>query len=108
MSNMKLWVDDIRKMPKHYHYHAKTSKEAIVILQKMRISEISLDHDLGEEENGTGYDVAKWIEKAAYHKAIQPIIMHIHTANPVGYKNIEVALKNACRFWGANPYYYLI
>lgn len=55
---------------------------------------ISFDHDLGENEE-TGYDLAKWLEERHYSE-VQPhlnIIYSIHSANPVGRKNIQQALK---------------
>jgi len=32
--------------------------------------EISLDHDLGDDDSGTGYDVVLWIEEAVVVDAI--------------------------------------
>ena len=49
---MKLWVDDIRAMPKGYDKHVKTSAEAIELLAQGVVEEISLDHDLGGEDSG--------------------------------------------------------
>lgn len=96
---MKLWVDDLRKMPDNFDYHAKTANEAIMMLQTHAFTEISLDHDLGEPSAGTGYDVAKWIEKAAYFRFINPLKIHLHTDNPVGRQNMTLAITSACRFW---------
>lgn len=107
MAYMKLWLDDIRDMPDGYVWHAKTAQEAITIIQNMRVEEISLDHDLGDDENGTGYDVATYIEKCAFYKTISPMRMHIHSANPIGVKRMQTALMNACRYWGVEPNEYL-
>ncbi len=107
MSNMKLWLDDVRTMPDEYTHHAKTASEAITIIQNMRVEEISLDHDLGNDEDGTGYDVATYIEKCAFHGNISPIYMHIHSDNPIGVKRMKTALMNACRFWGVDHAEYL-
>ena len=65
---------------------AKTYKEAIKALEfyiehKSKII-IDLDHDLGC--NKTGYDIAKWIVNNGY----QNIRFHVHSANPVGRRNI--------------------
>lgn len=100
IKGMKIWLDDVRPMPDGYDYHAKTAGMAIAMLQSLKVVEISLDHDLGDDEGvGSGYDVACWIEKAAFHGAIPPLVMHVHSANPVGVQNMMKALKNACRFW---------
>jgi hypothetical protein len=53
-------------------------------LKQNRVTKISLDHDLGLEEAGTGYDVAKWIEEATYNKTLNKLNWNIHSANPVG------------------------
>jgi len=57
---------------------------------------ISFDHDLGENV-GTGYDVVKSIE---YHVLFDLIDWNpdfkffVHSANPVGAKNIQTHLDN--------------
>lgn len=38
--------------------------EAIALLQTEQVTEISLDHDLGDDARGTGYGVVLWIEEA--------------------------------------------
>lgn len=55
------------------------------------VSEISLDHDLGDDERGTGYHVLLWIEEmVALHNSKPPVI-HIHTANPTARNRMEAA-----------------
>lgn len=58
---------------------------------------ISFDHDLGR--NLSGYDLAKYIEKWAFHNLMNRITWEIHSANPVGRKSIEMAMKNADKYW---------
>ena len=42
----------------------KTAPQAIAILEAGDVTEVSLDHDLGEEDGvGTGYDVLRFIEE---------------------------------------------
>ena len=96
---MRLWLDDLRPMPFGYDIHVKTAEETIKLLEKGDVVYISFDHDLGEEENGTGYDVAKWIEEAAFNKLIPQLKWKIHSANPVGEKNIKLAMDKADEFW---------
>lgn len=97
---MRLWVDDERPMPKQFDFQAKTAKEAIKCIETGNVTEISLDHDLGSEaENATGYFVAQFIEMAAHNGWIAPIQWSVHSANPAGRKNIELAMKSAERFW---------
>jgi len=96
---MKLWIDDLRPMPDTFDVHAKTASEAIEILKRGKVTHASFDHDLGEEENGTGYDVASWVDNAASEKTIPPFTWTIHSANPVGAANIRAALTHASKLW---------
>ena len=101
-NTMKLWLDDVRSMPEGYDIHVTTASEAINYLENNTVTEISLDHDLGSEEAGTGYMVACWLEEAAYEHSCKPIVMHVHSANPVGVDRMSAALKNACNYWNVN------
>jgi hypothetical protein len=94
-----LWLDDVRPCPSHFSLLAKTAKQAIHFISSGWVSLISFDHDLGPEEAGTGYDVAKFIEKAAHEGTLNPISWEIHSANPVGRQNIEAAMLAAERYW---------
>lgn len=95
----KLFLDDERKLPPSFNTHVYTAPNAIIMLKRGNIEAVSLDHDLGLEEAGTGYDVAKFIEEAAFHKALEPFDCYIHTANPVARVRMLQALLNAQRFW---------
>lgn len=106
---MKLWLDDERdpKSPKIQsefgsqgdEIWVKTASEAISYLSQNRVDSISLDHDLGHESAGTGMDVAKYIEEQAFHGKLKPLICFVHSKNPVGSKNMELAIINAQKFW---------
>ena len=54
--------------------------EAIRLLECGQVTEISLDHDLGDDARGTGYTVILWIEEAVALRGFVPVI-NIHTAN---------------------------
>lgn len=78
---MKLFLDDLRNVPNGYIV-ARTYEECVSLLENNKIETISLDHDLGTKK--TGYDVCLWlIEHKIYPKEIL-----IHSANPVGQKNM--------------------
>ncbi len=95
---MKVWLDDVRPMPSGWDVHIRTAIEASQLVLQGQVTDISLDHDLGEKDL-TGYFVAKMIEDLAYHGTIPKINWTIHSANPVGRANMEMALKNADKFW---------
>lgn len=99
---MKIWLDDERPMPAGFDIHIKNASDLISLIEADKgdkIEKISLDHDLGEGRL-TGYDVAKAIEKMyASHEMVNWISFRVHTANPVGRKNIVAALKSAFDYW---------
>ncbi len=102
---MNVWLDDLREMPPGFDRHARTAAEGIALLKTGTVSRISLDHDLGDADNGTGYEVAKWIEERAFAWAhgdssgLPPLAWSVHSQNPVGVGNMTLALRNADRYW---------
>ena len=97
---MKIYLDDCRQCPEGWTL-AKTAQEAIDLLLENKdiVTHISLDHDLGPEEAGTGYDVACWIEERYYTDAdwIAPQ-WAIHSSNPVGRQRMSAALRRLQQF----------
>ncbi len=75
MKNRKLWLDDIRLPPEEYDVWCTNAEDAIKFLKQHwgKVDCISLDHDLGDENSLTGYDVLCYIEEEvlAYH--IEPV-----------------------------------
>ena len=96
---MRVYLDDVRPMPAGFDINPKTAKECIELLQVGKVDFISFDHDLGPPEAGTGYDVALWIEEHAFLGTFGRVDWIIHSANPVGRRNIESAMGSAERFW---------
>jgi len=83
---MKVYLNDERKTPDGW-VRVYWPDEAIELLKTGCVADISLDHDLGDDERGTGYDVVLWccglrkkyLQKALYLqilKSIQPIHQH--------------------------------
>ena len=58
----RIWLDDIRPAPKGWVL-CKTVPEARALLAQGDVVAISLDHDLGEDQE-TGYDLLCWIEES--------------------------------------------
>ncbi|MCP3728382.1 hypothetical protein M3I53_35625 [Paraburkholderia sp. CNPSo 3272] len=69
---MKVFLDDERPTPKGW-LRVYWPDEAIRLLESGIVEEISLDHDLGDDDRGTGYDVILWIEEvvALHDRAYQ-------------------------------------
>lgn len=100
-----LWIDDERPMPPNYTHHVKTSAEAIEFLQSIDPEDlmlISFDHDLGfdptdghpklEGENPS-YDDAKPIVRWMVKNDVFPMLVKVHSMNPVGAEWIYHAFK---------------
>jgi hypothetical protein len=77
---MRVYLDDERATPEGW-VRVYWPDEAIVLLESGAVEEISLDHDLGDDARGTGYDVILWIEEAVILRGFKPPKIAIHTAN---------------------------
>ena len=87
-----LWIDDKRPAPEPFR-HCRNYKSAIASINYFSTCEggidfISFDHDLGEKKSG--YDIAKYIVEE--HIPIGAFA--VHSANPVGAKNIRELLTH--------------
>lgn len=98
-AGVSVWLDDERPMPDGFSFHARTAEEAIGAIRGGGVSVVSLDHDLGEGSCGTGYDVAKFIEEGAFLGTVPPMDVRVHSANPVGARNIRMCIENAGKYW---------
>jgi len=91
---MKLYLDDERSAPAGWTA-ARWPDEAIAHLQTGQVEELSLDHDLGDDKRGTGYDVLLWIEEAVALRGFSPPrIITVHSANPSARQRMEMAIQN--------------
>jgi len=77
---MKVFLDDERDTPERWK-RVYWPEEAIELLKTDQVSEISLDHDLGNDNRGTGYDVVLWIEEQVVINGFNPPIIKVHSAN---------------------------
>jgi len=95
---MKLFLDDERPTPEGW-VRAYTAPEAIAMLETGKVTHLSLDHDLGPDAAGTGYDVCLYVEQRVFELAFDfynpfiPPVMTVHSANPVGRERMEFAIK---------------
>ena len=88
---MKLYVDDIRIAPKGWT-QAWNAQEALDFLETKEVTHLSLDHDLGNTFDKTGYDIMKWIELRVYMDNFPLPEIKFHTSNPAGRDNMQAAL----------------
>src|SRR4051812_29578119 len=84
---MRLWIDDERVMPGGYTHWARSSADAIEMLDRQqfmsdRFELVSFDHDLGGTTNDdTSRPVLTWM----IEHDMWPNEIRFHTANSVGY-----------------------
>jgi hypothetical protein len=94
---MRVFLDDVRSAPEGWTL-VRWPEEVIALLETGEVQELSLDHDLGDDEHGTGYDVLVWIEEAVALRGFRPPKIMIHSANAVGRQRMELALASIRRF----------
>jgi hypothetical protein len=102
---MKIWLDDQiddkacpARHPPDGFVGINNANAALIEIYKGIVTHIDFDHDLGDN-TPTGYDVARAIEELAFAGLIPRLTWSIHSANPVGRKRIEMAMRSADRFW---------
>ena len=100
---MRVWLDDERPAPAGW-VATKWPHEVIVHLQTGTVKEISLDHDLGNDDVGTGYSVILWIEEAVMTRGFRPPKIAVHSANPAARRKMELGVESIYRNYHAlNP-----
>ncbi|GCD10467.1 cyclic-phosphate processing receiver domain-containing protein [Clostridium tagluense] len=91
---INLYVDDLRDCPEGFVI-ARNIAQAKYYLENFQIETLSLDHDLGVDEQGnlipTGYDLVKYI----CEKSLRAERIYLHTDNPVGRDNMYYTLLGA-------------
>lgn len=88
---MKVYLDDERNTPEGWT-RVYWPDEAVSLLTSGAVVEISLDHDLGDDERGTGYDVILWIEEAVALRGFNPPIIFVHSANSSARQKMEAGI----------------
>lgn len=100
-----IFLDDFRSPNKYINVNinkvvqAFSYNEFVELLNKMynkygRIDEIWFDHDLGDVNDGTGYDCAKYLVDFCIEHNMDLPQYHIQSANTVGKSNIDSYLKS--------------
>lgn len=80
-----IFLDDLRDIPEGF-IGARTIEEALYLIENNRVHILSLDHDLGMDDEGnllpTGYDLVKYFCK----NGLRANKVYLHTSNVVGRK----------------------
>ncbi len=90
---MKVYLDDERTTPEGW-VRTYWPEDTIELLKTGEVTELSLDHDLGDDERGTGYDVVLWIEEAVYTRGFIPPFVKVHSANASARLKMESGIRN--------------
>ena len=94
---MKVFLDDERQPPPGWTL-VRWPSEAIDLLETGQVTEISLDHDLGDDDRGTGYDVILWIEEMVATRGFSPPKIRVHSANSSARRKMELGIASIERF----------
>ena len=89
---MKVYLDDERTAPDGW-VRVYWPDEAIELLSSGNVTEISLDHDLGDDDRGTGYNLVLWIEEQVALHGFVPPMMSVHSANVSARNKMEAGIR---------------
>ncbi|WP_354699070.1 hypothetical protein DSM112329_04777 [Paraconexibacter sp. AEG42_29] len=99
-SEIRVWLDDDlvdRPAPAGWT-HAVTAWEAIELLDTGTVVELSLDHDLGDDDRcGTGNTVVNWLaeQQGVYDRVPWPRDgITLHTANASGRARMAAGIRH--------------
>jgi hypothetical protein len=94
---MLLFLDDTRQPPPGFSL-VRWPDEAIEALKTGRVEHLSLDHDLGDDTRGTGYDVILWIEEQVATRGWNPPgIIEVHSSNSSARVKMENGIESIRR-----------
>jgi hypothetical protein len=93
---MRVFLDDERPTPQGW-VRAYWPKEVIALLEAGGVTEVSLDHDLGDDQRGTGYDVVLWVEEAVAMRGFIAPKLTVHSANSSARAKMEQGIAKIVR-----------
>lgn len=95
---LRVWLDDDlvdRAAPEGW-IHVTKASEATDLLATGRVVELSLDHDLGDDQiHGRGIDVVDWLcrQQEEHDRILWPRVITIHSANASGRDTMVRAIE---------------
>jgi len=94
---VKVYLDDERVPPEGWVL-VRWPDEVIDLLKTGEVTHLSLDHDLGDDGRGTGYDVLLWLEEQVFNnKFFKVPEMKVHSANSGARPKMESAIRSIQR-----------
>jgi hypothetical protein len=98
---VRVYLDDMRPVPDGW-VGVRWPDEAIALLATGRVTDLSLDHDLGDDARGTGYTVVLSVEEAVATRGFRPPRITVHTANPSARQKMLLGVRNIERLADRN------
>ena len=89
MSPLNLWVDDEKPAPEGWAV-ARTFSAAVDALKRFPYDTVALDHDLGDDDSPTGYDLLCLMERG---ELPTPRAISVISWNPVGAKRMLTVIR---------------
>lgn len=101
---MQIFLDDIRTPTVNSWEIVRTYTDFKKLIDSLEslipVKCISLDHDLGDDEDGTGMSAVRYlINRILDRREIPPTIL-IHSANPVGVENMISIIRTYTKVTG--------
>ena len=93
---MRVFLDDERPCPDG-RVRVHWPEEAIALLETGQVEELSLDHDLGGDQHGTGYDVVLWVEEAVALRGFRPPRVSVHSASSSARQQMDAGIAAILR-----------
>ena len=97
-----MYLDDLRNPKGPGFIVVRSFVEAVQYVQNHGFpSYVSFDHDLGDNDEKTGYDFAKYLvdlDLNGIMKMPDNFDFNVHSANPVGAANIKNYMENYIRY----------
>ena len=91
-NGVKVYLDDLRTPPEGWEL-CYWPDEVIELLKSGYVTHLSLDHDLGNDARGTGYDVILWLEEQVIVHGFKMPETTVHSANRPARDRMEKVLK---------------
>jgi hypothetical protein len=97
---LQVYLDDERPTPEGW-IGCRWPEEVIELLKAGDVRIISLDHDLGNDAHGTGYDVLTWLENEVATTDFVPPKIRIHSHNASAVQKMKLAAQSIKRLYSA-------
>lgn len=100
-TRLKVFLDDERITPEGW-VRTFWPEEVIALLKTGQVTDLSLDHDLGDDDHGTGYTVLLWLEEHVALHGMKPPKIRVHSANSSARVKMEAAISSINRLADTN------